>query len=571
MIPHFFSRLTPSFVALTLAAWPISATADSHGSGSFAVVDDAGATLMALDLVETRGRITGAGVAPSDGLAHGPAVVTLRQGARLGDDLHLMLRLDAHNAALPDTNARLTVQDGATIRLLYNGGLINGTFQSVGPGSITIPDAPPEPVVAPTPAPAPAPEPAPETATLPPSCTQLDQVAAELEAAGDDQVIAELRNIQTLYGLAKGGAPTDAKCQGALAEINAFVAQIAAAPEPEAEACYAVAGAVEDIAAKETASGLPLSNQPEIIMTTAGMITPSNPAGADTADSCARALTGLYAYLDSIVPAAAATSDLGTGSIELPQGYRVEPIVNLNIAGDWQISAGGDLMALWSQGRSTLAYEKGPDQRRVVWFWDPRNALKNAGVSRGTLFLEGTRDRGRFDGEARHYVEGCGVFVYPVRGRVREQETTIRLTGERPQVDANCTITGLTEHDFRIEFVADNPPDTPNLNVAGNTRGLSGTPNFGVWALQYEVRNIDRGGGLNVRRNPATNARILGELPHNARNITILGEGCTPVIDQVGYDSMNRRQRMRVLSNRWCRVRWNDQTGWVYGRYLRPM
>ena len=186
--------------------------------------------------------------------------------------------------------------------------------------------------------------------------------------------------------------------------------------------------------------------------------------------------------------------------------------------------------------------------------------------------MGGVRDGRDFSGEARHYVANCGAYVFPVTGRYRQNQTVLRIGGQRPEVDGNCNVTGLVEREFRLKFVSDNPAGTENLNRSGGNNGGGGnTPDFGVWALSYEVRNIDRGGALNVRRNPATNARIVGELPHNAENIHILGEGCTPLIDQVAYDNMTRRQRIRTLANRWCRVSWNGQSGWVYGRYLRPM
>lgn len=568
-------------IALVLA--PLAAHADGHGTGSFAVVSDDGQTLMALDLTEGNGRLTGDGVIPEGGLAHGPGLVDVQMGARLGDNVQLVLRLKPHDRALPAVGARITIGDGQSLRLVYGGQMIDGSLlplSAADRAALAVP-APPAPpslatraiqtapaapaLAAPAPAApaAPAPVPAPQSATIPMACMQLQQLIQMSDAAA----VAEIDKITTLYGLGTGADPTEAKCNGALAEVTVFLEDFDAGDE--AEACFAVTDALIDIDARLVAVGSPPNDTPGTIMTIAGMKTPDNPDGVNSAQTCAAALPELYDFLDNILAPVAETD--APDSYDLPAGYRIEPLVNLGLSGEWDLVAGGDQLALWKQGRSTLAYETGPGSRRVIWFWEPRPVLANAGVTPGTLYIEGTRTGGVFTGEARHYVAGCGAYVYPVSGRVREQETLVRFQGNRPQVSDDCRVTGVEPHNFRVEFQADNPPGTENLNLGQTATRSSSTPDFGVWALEYQVRNIDRGGALNIRRNPATNARIVGTLPHNARNIRIVDEGCTPTLDHAAYDHMIRRERNRVLSTRWCRVRWDGLTGWVYGRYLRPM
>ena len=625
-----FPSVSRLAIAALLTCLPQFALAEAHATGSWAVVADSGETLLGLDLTEAGGRITGTGVVPEGALGHGPGLVELRYGARLGDGMQLILRLDAHDAAVPDTNLRVTVAGDDTLRLLYNGTAIDARLEPVAAGSITVPPAPAEAAPAPvvvetTPqvvetAPevvevtpdvvevAPqvvevtpevvdvAPqvvevtpevvEVAPEgvdAAEAPPSCRELDRVTAEANAAGGTEIVQDLRSIYTIYGLAFGGEQTEAKCQGALAEVVILLEGMGDEPA-EAEACIAVEGAMDAILTMLDASGVSDLTRTDTIMAEAGMRVPGlNPGGTDTTETCTRALPPLYSYLAELQTAPPSQTvqpeivedspDMG----DLPAGYRIEPIFNINQSGDWRAAAGGQNVGLWQLFRNQLAMEASADGRRTFWFWEPAPAFSNRGAVRGVLFVEGQIVGNGFTGEARHFQGDCGAYVYPVSGNVMRNGLRLQLTGMRPEVGSDCAIVGTTEQNLNLRFVADAPPGAPNLNTnsggGGGTAGAgaSDTPNFGVWALRYQIRGIDAGGALNIRRNPSTNAAVVGEIPHNGRDIRMLGEGCTPVIDQTAFDRMNRRERVRELRDKWCRIEWQGRQGWVYGRYLRPM
>ena len=597
-----FSRLA---AAALLAGLPQITLAEGHATGSWAVVDDAGQTLLGLDLTEAGGRITGSGVVAEGGLGHGPGLAVVRHGARLGDEMQLILRLDAHDAGVPDTNLRLNVDGADGVRILYNGQVIDGALESSAPGAITVPPAPAEPVVAEVTQPAQAPvvveettENA-ETAAVPPSCEELDRVTAEANATADTELVQDIRSIYTLYGLSFGGEQTEAKCQGALAEVTILLEGMGGDDDvgAEAEACLAVEGVMDEILSRLDAAGESDLTRPDTVMAQAGMRVPGmNDGGADTAETCSAALPGLYIYLGELNAAPPPvvvqpeivevtpevvevtpevvedTPDMG----DLPAGYRIEPVFNINQSGDWRAAAGGQNVGLWQLNRNRLAMEASSDGRRTFWFWEAAPAWASRGVERGVLFAEGTISGNRFTGEARHFQAGCGAYVYPVSGDVMRNGLRLQLSGTRPVVNDDCGIDGTQEQNLNLRFVSDAPQGERNLNVntgsgGGGGGGASDTPNFGVWALSYQVRGIDAGGGLNIRRNPSTNAAIVGEIPHNGRDIRMLGEGCTPVIDQTAFDRMNRRERVRELRDKWCRVQWNGRQGWVYGRYLRPM
>ena len=518
------------------------AFADGLGTGDFTILDDSAVPLLHLDLQEQDGWFSGSGET-ADGGALPPGTLVLRTGARTGEQVQLLFLLDPLDPAGPEQPLRLIVSETGAVSLAFAGKRQAGRAV---PRDDTV-----------------APAPADQPPAAAPSCLELGQLLAETARSDDPDLAAALAPLTAQFEALGVQDQDAATCDDLLEELTVAIEDH---ETPEiAESCYAVEGVLEEIATTLETRNLPADTQPDRLMASAGMRTAITPDGQNTTATCGRALVGLYAYLDALP-----VQETSPG-MALLDGYRMEPLVNVNLAGEWQLSAGGNRVALWTQGRNTLAYERDDDGRRAIWFWDPRDGLARAGVTRGTLFIEGTRNRGRFEGEARHFVDGCGAYVYPVQGRVRDNETRIRLTGDRPEVDDDCRVTGLSEHSFQLAFQSDNPPGTRNLNVEAQRDPQGAAPMLGVWSDRFRVRNIDRGGALNVRRGPSLNAAVVGSLPHNARDILILGAGCTPPIDPQSYAGMNRRQKMRALSTRWCQVMWNGNRGWVYGRFLRPM
>jgi len=152
-----------------------------------------------------------------------------------------------------------------------------------------------------------------------------------------------------------------------------------------------------------------------------------------------------------------------------------------------------------------------------------------------------------------------------VRGPVTQDPLTVTLRGDRPVIGDTCAVEGTRPDTLVFTFVGTSPytaPDAPDETDA---------PGFGVWAETYRVWNVPPGDTLNVRAGPSTRFDVLGELPRDARDILITGEGCTPDFDQTRFGELSKAAQAAVLSTRWCRVSWYGLEGWAYGRYLRPM
>jgi hypothetical protein len=71
-------------------------------------------------------------------------------------------------------------------------------------------------------------------------------------------------------------------------------------------------------------------------------------------------------------------------------------------------------------------------------------------VAKGTLLFEGTRHGRDYSGKAFVFSRACGAFSYQVSGSIAEDGRTITLSGQAPQLGANCNIIG--NEDDRLLF-----------------------------------------------------------------------------------------------------------------------
>lgn len=383
----------------------------------------------------------------------------------------------------------------------------------------------------------------------PASCIAMDAMTVELNARGGTETVQKIRGIYTIVGLAFGGERTAEKCVAAMVEMG----KIDTTDTPS-ENCEIVATLTSAIVRELEDLGQLDSAQLDRIFLQSGMrIADLNPDGVDNATTCGKAMGPLSAYLD----------DLSDAGADLRQGFRRTTNINVSRNGQWALS-NGDAMTLWSHNGSQMAWEVGPRTDRTVWYWDPRASLSSVGVQRGTLLFEGRREGPNMIGQARIFTETCGVFVYDVRGPISASNTEVILSGTRPVIDANCAITGSRADRLVFNYVADAPPGETFQSIEEE---IDDTPGFGVWATQYRVGGVNS--GLNLRSRPSSNARIITELPPNAKDIWAIGLGCTPDLDQIAFHDSTPQQKEQILSTRWCNITWNGYDGWVYGQYLR--
>jgi hypothetical protein len=90
-------------------------------------------------------------------------------------------------------------------------------------------------------------------------------------------------------------------------------------------------------------------------------------------------------------------------------------------------------------------------QQRTFVYEQPRDVLRIAGVSRGTILFNGARTGNRYSGTAYVFSRECPEMPLPysVRGFVGPNDTQVTMTGSRP-VFVNCRATGRMTTDTLV-------------------------------------------------------------------------------------------------------------------------
>ncbi len=94
---------------------------------------------------------------------------------------------------------------------------------------------------------------------------------------------------------------------------------------------------------------------------------------------------------------------------------------------------------------------------------------------------------------------------------------------------------------------------------------------FSAW----QITNVPAGDVLNVRKYPSSGSQIQSSYP-NGTTLQMTGR-CTGGIDLFAIAGLAAGKQKQLVRYRWCEV-WHDParnntftTGWVYGKYIRPM
>ncbi len=268
--------------------------------------------------------------------------------------------------------------------------------------------------------------------------------------------------------------------------------------------------------------------------------------------NCARAIPVLDRFLADL---RAEVADAA-----LAEKFTLEAVRVRNDDGVWRASFGGDAVVLRAHDGSGLAWESGPGERRVAWYWAPREGLSKRGAQQGALLFEGDVVDGRLRGTARLFTGDCGVFAYAVEGVVVGAVLRIVFRGEAPRVSSNCQVTGVFDDELVLEFLADAPPPADELaDLLDPTGGAA----FGR-GLRVAGKGV-----AEVRQAPGPRFAVIGELPADARDVSVV-DGCIPRIGAAQWLDMDRSERVAALDGAWCHVSWQDQRGWVLGQQLRP-
>lgn len=100
----------------------------------------------------------------------------------------------------------------------------------------------------------------------------------------------------------------------------------------------------------------------------------------------------------------------------------------------------GSLMRLKAQGNN-----------RWMYYENPRQVLRNAGVQRGTLLFNGRKSGNWYSGTARRFSKFCpgNPLEYFVEGPVRSDQLQVTVRGTR-QVHEQCQPTGRVANDVLV-------------------------------------------------------------------------------------------------------------------------
>lgn len=77
---------------------------------------------------------------------------------------------------------------------------------------------------------------------------------------------------------------------------------------------------------------------------------------------------------------------------------------------------------------------------------------------------------------------------------------------------------------------------------------------------------LNAGGALNVRAQPSADSQRVGSIPDGANRIENLG--CQLGLSVSEWQERSESERIALLSERWCRVRYEGVPGWVSSRFL---
>ncbi len=533
-----------------------------------------GNPLISFELAERGGTVTGIGQSSPDLPGIGATVVTVTGGATFDRNLQLQLELQPFNTARRPTAARFQVIDGSdpVASLIFDGQTINGVLVPQNGGA------------------------APPAGT---ACKEMEELTDILNAGASTDVVQIIRGIYADAGLAFGGRQTPDRCTRVLEDLYGLVIDLEEGGADDAMACEAVDSLLTDIFAELDQLGVFESGELDGILANAGLqVTDLNPNGVWNAANCTRAIPGLETYLDRVRAAPS-----GTGS-----GFVSEPMAILPVY-DFTPAVGGGDLTLWSHNGSEMGYETGRNEALTIWYWTPRAGLSDVGVRRGTILFEGWRSGTLVEGTARIFTRDCGTYPYPVEGTAFGGASTLTMTGLRPVIDGQCRVSGTRPDTLTFTFVGAGPGSAPAprpqpqpqvqnpVQSSGNVLipldpatasdlvrndgvvradpdddlgepEFFDTPGFGVWAEYYEVYGVRD--TLNVRSGPGTRYGVTSELPPYARNILMIGSGCTPDLDQALFSQIGNARQAQLIADRWCNIDWNGQRGWVYGRYIRP-
>ena len=85
----------------------------------------------------------------------------------------------------------------------------------------------------------------------------------------------------------------------------------------------------------------------------------------------------------------------------------------------------------------------------------------------------------------------------------------------------------------------------------------------------FQVRDVAPDDVLNIRASNDWRSDKIGEIPYDGRCVRNLGCSGGLTLQEFTDLSTAEQERIKKERPRWCQIEYQEQTGWVAGRYLR--
>lgn len=206
---------------------------------------------------------------------------------------------------------------------------------------------------------------------------------------------------------------------------------------------------------------------------------------------------------------------------------------------------------LWTHNGSTMKLIAEGAGRRF-YYVEPRQGMREQGVTPGTLLFDGQRIGDRYSGIAYVFSNRCGSSAYEVSGDVAPDQRSVALYGQAPRRDAECRIVGHRDDRLLFEYVQSAPtaasPQASELTDSAHALHLQEP-------LTYSIPESVSDGVLNMRGGPGIDHPVIVGIPAGATGVR---KGtCRPPDDGQSLHD-------------WCEVEWRGFTGWASSCCIIP-
>jgi hypothetical protein len=109
-------------------------------------------------------------------------------------------------------------------------------------------------------------------------------------------------------------------------------------------------------------------------------------------------------------------------------------------------------LSIWSHNGSLMSLNSDGISRQFKYY-QPRDGLEKAGITKGTLLFAGEKTGNSYTGVAYTFTARCGRFSFNVSGPISDDSTSVTMTGEKPKIDLQtCTVIGHEPETLVFDF-----------------------------------------------------------------------------------------------------------------------